>query len=83
MLSSVMKIRVVFHGSLCRYAASGTPGEWSGEIPEGSNLRDLIRAIGMRDGEAAAATINGTLKSLDSPIPPDARVLLLPWMAGG
>ncbi len=78
-----MKVNVVFHGALRRYAAAGTPGEWTGEIADGSNLRDLIRVIGLRDGEVAAATINGSLKGLDAPIPPGARVLLLPWMSGG
>ena len=78
-----MKIRVVLHGNLARYGAPGTPGEWAGELPAGSSLRDLIRLLGIKDGEAAAATINGTLKGLDSPVPDGARVLLLPWMAGG
>ena len=78
-----MKIRVVLHGNLARYGAPGTPGEWSGEVPAGSSLRDLIRLLGMKDGEAAAATIDGTLKGLEAIIPAGARVLLLPWMAGG
>jgi molybdopterin converting factor small subunit len=78
-----MKVTVLLHGELRRHSAADTPGEWSGEIAEGTTVRGLIQAIGVRDGAVSGATINGALKSLDTVIPAGARVFLFSWMSGG
>ena len=78
-----MTVTVVLLGHLSRYAQNGTPGQWQGDIDEGTRLKDLARQVGIPDGASEMATINGTLKSFDTLVPSDAQVLFFSPMSGG
>ncbi len=78
-----MTVTVVLVGTLRRYSLPESPGEWSGQIPEGSRLRELARAIGIPEGLARSAAIDGTLANLDTPIPTGARVMFFSPVSGG
>jgi sulfur carrier protein ThiS len=70
-------------GTLRRFSLPDTPGEWHGELPPGSSLRDLVRALGAEERELSAASVNGTVRSLDTAIPEGAEILLVTPMGGG
>jgi hypothetical protein len=79
-----MIVTVALLGNLNIYSRPGTPGQWEGEIPEGSLLRDLARRVGIPEGAFGMATVNGALRGFDTPVPePGARILFFSPMSGG
>ena len=78
-----MTVTARVYGTLRRFSAPGTPGVWRGELPEGSSLRDLLRAVGADEREVAAASLDGTVRPLDTRIPEGAEILLVTPMGGG
>ena len=70
-------------GTLHRFASPGSPGQWRGNLPSGSTVRDVVRAIGAEEREVAAAALNGVMMPLDTTVPPDADLLLVTLMGGG
>ncbi len=78
-----MKVHVHLYGTLRRFSQSQTPGLWSGELPQGANLQDLMKAIGTTEREVAAASIHGKPCSFDTEIPEKAEVILVTNIGGG
>jgi molybdopterin converting factor small subunit len=78
-----MKVTVILHGNLRRHADPQTPGQWHGEVPPTTCIRDLVRLLGIPEGAAVMATIDGSLKKPEAVLAPDARVLLFAPMSGG
>jgi sulfur carrier protein ThiS len=78
-----MRVQVKLFGTLRRLSRPGTPGLWTGDIPERSTIRDLLAILGTSDKELAAASINGELVDLDAPILRDAQVTMVTPVGGG
>lgn len=78
-----MEVRVHLYGTLRRFSQPGTPGFWVGNLPEGSTILHVIEQIGAEPREVAAAAINDRHCPLDTPIPPEAEVLLVTHIGGG
>lgn len=78
-----MKIRVKLYGTLRRFSLAGTPGLWTGDVPPGARLDDLIRLIGATTAEVAGASIDGELYSFDAEIPPETEEIKLVTPMGG
>ncbi|NPV87659.1 MAG: hypothetical protein HPY45_16800 [Anaerolineae bacterium] len=78
-----MWIKVKLYGTLRRLASPQTPGIWQGEIPEGWTIRDLLAHLGAGRYEACAAMINGAACPLETEIPADAEVVVVPPVGGG
>ena len=70
-------------GTLRRFGSPGSPGLWRGEVPEGSSVRDIVRAIGAEEREVAAAALDGGLVSLDTTVAPGATLTLVTPVGGG
>jgi sulfur carrier protein ThiS len=78
-----MRVAVRLLGTLRRFSLRDTPGVWEGELPAGSSLRDLLRAIGAEEREVSAASVNGTVRPLDTEILEGAEILLVTPVGGG
>ena len=79
-----MVVTVALLGNLSTYSRPGTPGQWQGEIPDGSVLRDLARRIGIPEGLSGVVTVNGILRGLDTPVPESSgRIVFFSPMSGG
>ena len=78
-----MTVTVVLVSSLRKYSRPETPGEWKGQISEGSRLADLAREIGIPDALAKSATIDGTLAGPDAPLSSGVQVMFFPQVSGG
>lgn len=78
-----MEVTARLYGTLRRFSLPDSPGIWRGELPGASSLRDLLRVIGADEQEVAAASLNGTLRSLDTEIPEGAEILLVTPVGGG
>ncbi len=78
-----MIIKAKLFGTLRRFSNPQTPGFWCGELPEGSTVNDLIVLIGAEVEEVSAASINGTVKSLDSKIDSNDEIILVTTMGAG
>ena len=70
-------------GTLHRFASPGSPGLWRGDLPAGSTVRDVMRALGAAEREVSAATVNGAVVPLDTTVPPGADLVLVTLMGGG
>ncbi|MCP4405026.1 MAG: MoaD/ThiS family protein [bacterium] len=75
--------QVHLYGTLRRFSNQDTPGLWTGDIPEHATIRELMAEIGTTDREVSAASMNGRLCPLDTPIPPDAEIVLVTPIGGG
>jgi sulfur carrier protein ThiS len=78
-----MFVTVKLFGTVRRLSQPDTPGLWQGHIPPGSQIIDLIKILGTKENEIAAATINGEISPLDSTIPENATIVLVTPMGGG
>jgi sulfur carrier protein ThiS len=70
-------------GTLHRYASPGSPGLWRGDLPAGSTVHDVVKALGAEEREVSAAAVNGIVVTLDTTVPPDADLVLVTLMGGG
>ena len=78
-----MQVTVKLFGTLRRFSNPDTPGIWSGEIPEGSTVQDLLKQLGTSERELAAASINNKNVEIYAVIPGDAVVVLVTPVGGG
>jgi molybdopterin converting factor small subunit len=78
-----MRVTVILHGSLTRHADPGTPGQWAGEVPPSTRIGELVRLLGIPEGTAIMAAVDGSLKKPDTVLAPNARILLFTPMSGG
>ncbi len=78
-----MKVSVHLYGTLRRFSQPQTPGLWSGELPQGANIQDVMNAIGTTEREVAVASINGKVCPFNTEIPEKAKVILVTNMGGG
>ncbi len=78
-----MKICVHLYGTLRRFSLPHTPGLWVGELHQNANIRDLMERIGTTQREVAVASINGQASAFDTPIPENAKIILVTNMGGG
>jgi len=82
-LAPVMKVTVTLVGTLRKYSLPETPGEWKGQIAEGSCVADLAQRIGIPDSVVKLSTIDDSMAKLDTPLKDGARVLFFPPISGG
>ncbi|MDW7670513.1 MAG: MoaD/ThiS family protein [Bacillota bacterium] len=78
-----MRITVKLFGTLRRFSTPQSPGFWTGELPDESTVHDLIKSIGAEVDEVAAASINGTVRRLDTKIDGNDEILLVTTMGAG
>jgi sulfur carrier protein ThiS len=78
-----VRITVKLFGTLRRFSNPQTPGFWSGELPEDATISDLIHLIGADTREVAAASINGTVRRLDTKIDRNDEIMLVTIMGAG
>ena len=78
-----MLIEVKLYGTLRRLSNKETPGLWQGEVPAGIRIYDLIRILGTKEAEVAAAAMNGEPCELDVVIPAGAVITLVTPFGGG
>jgi sulfur carrier protein ThiS len=78
-----MQVTVRLYGTLRRFSNLETPGLWSGEIPEGSTISDLLRLLGTSERELAAATIENRIVEINAAIPENAEIVLVTPVGGG
>ena len=77
------RVTVKLFGTLRRLSSEATPGVWQGEIPEKSHVSDLIRLLGTKDAEVAAAMLNNEPCDLDAEISDGSVVVLVTPFGGG
>ncbi|HEX9013091.1 MAG TPA: MoaD/ThiS family protein [Anaerolineaceae bacterium] len=77
------EITVKLFGTLRRLSLKDTPGFWKGEIPAGTRIDGLIKLLGTREEEVAAAAINGVVVGIETEIPDGAVVTLVTPVGGG
>jgi hypothetical protein len=70
-------------GTLHRFASPGSTDVWQGDLPDGSTLRDVVRAIGAEEREVSVAALDGIPITWDTIIPPEADLVLVTLMGGG
>jgi sulfur carrier protein ThiS len=78
-----MLVTAKLFGTLRRFSNPETPGIWTGEIPEGSTIEDLLLQLGTSDRELAAASINNKNVEINAVIPGDAVIVLVTPVGGG
>jgi sulfur carrier protein ThiS len=78
-----MQVIVKLYGTLRRFSKPETPGLWSGEIPEGSTILDLLGLLGTSENELAAASIDDHIVEINTPIPQNAVITLVTPVGGG
>ena len=78
-----MQVRVQLYGTLRRFSQPDTPGCWTGELPEGSTVGDLLEHLGIEPREVAAAAVDGKVRPLDTTLPSGAEVVLVTPIGGG
>ncbi|MFP4563548.1 MAG: MoaD/ThiS family protein [Spirochaetia bacterium] len=81
--SGEIRITVKLFGSFRRLSDPGTPGLWTGRVPEGTTVRDLFGILGTSPREAAAAAVNGKTARWDDVLSDGAAVYLVPPVGGG
>jgi sulfur carrier protein ThiS len=78
-----MQVTVKLFGTLRRLSNPETPGLWSGEIPEGSTVSDLLSLLGTSERELAAATIENKIVEFNAAITENAEIVLVTPVGGG
>lgn len=82
-----MNVEVRLYGSLRRYRPSDTSGatlqSFVVEMPPGSTVEDLGRALGIPDGFISAAAVNNQAVDSASLLADSDRISLFPPSAGG
>ena len=78
-----MHVTVKLFGTLRRFSSKGTPGIWQGDIPEHTCISELIRLLGTKETEVAAAMLNNEPCGLDTEINDNAVVILVTPFGGG
>jgi sulfur carrier protein ThiS len=78
-----MQVRVKLYGTLRRLSQEGTPGFWQGDLPNGTQIRDLIVILGTRESEVAAASVDGQICPLDQEIRDGTLITLVTNVGGG
>jgi sulfur carrier protein ThiS len=79
-----MQIQVKLYASLSRFSAGGLPGTpFEVEIPEGSNLQDLVDFLKIPPEETKITFVNGLVQALDWELKPGDQVGLFPPIGGG
>lgn len=78
-----MHLTVKLYGTLRRFSNESTPGLWTGEAPDGLDIAGLVRYLGTRVEEVAAATVNGEVRVLDHRLQDGDLVVLVTPVGGG
>ena len=78
-----MTVTARLFGTLRRFSSEGSPGIWQGDLPVGSTIQDVVRALGAEEREVSLVTVNGTVMPMDSEVPPEANLVLVTVMGGG
>ncbi len=78
-----MKIVLHLFGTLNRFAQPDTPGIRAMDIPDGSNVIDLLKILKTKDNEVAAAAVNGKTCPFDKELQDSDEVYLLTALGGG
>ena len=78
-----MNVHVQLYGTLRRYSLPETPGRWSGELPDGATIEELLAEIGISPNEIAGASVDGQLRPLHWKLSADVAVTLVTPVGGG
>jgi sulfur carrier protein ThiS len=76
-----MQIRVKMWGNLRRFAPDGV-SETDMQVADDATIADLMATMGA-EHEVFAASVNGKVVSLSTPLSPNDRVLLFDHIIGG
>lgn len=77
-----MRIEVSLYATLKKYGApDGAPLQL--EIAEGTELADIVRALGIPEDEPVVMLVNGRPGAPDTVLQEKDRVVLFPPVAGG
>ena len=76
-----MQVRVKMWGNLRRFAPEGV-GEADMQVADGATIADLMAKLGA-EHEVFAASLNGRVVSLSTPLSPNDRVFLFDHIIGG
>jgi sulfur carrier protein ThiS len=74
---------VKLYGTLRRLSQPETPGLWQGEIPAGTDIAGLVRLLGTRVEELAAAALNGDPATMETRLNDGDVVILVTPVGGG
>jgi len=77
----MMQVSVTLWGNLRRFAPRGV-GSTMVRLPDNATVEDLTTLIGAKH-EVYAASVNGKVVSLSSPLAPSDRVFLFDHLHGG
>jgi sulfur carrier protein ThiS len=77
----MMQVSVTMWGNLRRFAPRGV-GSTVVQLPDNATVEDLTTLIGAQH-EVYAASVNGKVVSLSSPLSPSDRVFLFDHLHGG
>lgn len=79
-----MRVRVRLFATLTRHLPGSTAGATiEVDLPAGATVASLLARIGVPQGEAHVAFVNGRIRSLDWPLQPGDEVGLFPPIGGG
>lgn len=79
-----MLVTVKLFASLVRYSAGGLPGTpFEVDIPESTNLLQLVEQLKIPSNEAKVVFVNGLIKDLDWVLQPGDEVGIFPPIGGG
>jgi sulfur carrier protein ThiS len=82
-MSARLCVTVKLYGTLRRLSQPETPGLWQGEVPAGTDIAGLVRLLGTRLDEVAAAAINGEPAPLETRLADGDVVVLVTPVGGG
>lgn len=77
----MMQVSVTMWGNLRRFAPRGV-GSTIVQLPDNATVEDLTMQIGAKH-EVYAASVNGKVVSLSTPLSPSDRVFLFDHLHGG
>jgi sulfur carrier protein ThiS len=78
-----MFVRVRLYDTLRRFSNTNDRGIWEGEISEGSNIKELIKIIGIEEREIACAAIDKKVVPFDAVLKDNDKVMLVTNINGG
>ena len=74
-----MTVYVKAIGNLAERAPDGTRAN----LPQGARLQDVFDKLGIKAEEVMLAFVDGSLANPSSPLTPECRVYLSPFICGG
>lgn len=81
--ATTIPVTVVFFADLRRFLPRGANGPQRYTVKPGATVADLLEVIGIASDTDLTAAVDGELASRDTPLHPDAEVMLLSPMEGG